>query len=95
VAWGKTYKRRSEELHVLQGVDLDVAKCEFVAFMGPSGSGKSTLLNLLGGRDVPSTGSINVSEGGAAARHRSAARSLERLAEAVEEPVGLLAGLAP
>jgi putative ABC transport system ATP-binding protein len=57
---GKTYKRGSEELHVLQGVDLDVAKGEFVAFMGPSGSGKSTLLNLLGGLDVPSTGSINV-----------------------------------
>jgi putative ABC transport system ATP-binding protein len=57
---GKTYRRGSEELHVLQGVDLDVAKGEFVAFMGPSGSGKSTLLNLLGGLDVPSTGSINV-----------------------------------
>ena len=57
---GKTYKRGSEELHVLQGVDLDVAKGEFVAFMGPSGSGKSTLLNLLGGLDVPSAGSINV-----------------------------------
>jgi putative ABC transport system ATP-binding protein len=57
---GKTYKRGSEELHVLQGVDLDVAAGEFVAFMGPSGSGKSTLLNLLGGLDVPSAGSINV-----------------------------------
>jgi putative ABC transport system ATP-binding protein len=57
---GKTYKRGSEELHVLQGVNLDVEKGDFVAFMGPSGSGKTTLLNLLGGLDVPSSGSVRV-----------------------------------
>ena len=56
----KTYTRGSEELHVLQGIDLDVDKGDFVAFMGPSGSGKTTLLNLLGGLDVPSRGSITV-----------------------------------
>jgi len=38
----------------LQGLNLDVDKGDFVAFMGPSGSGKTTLLNLLGGLDVPS-----------------------------------------
>jgi putative ABC transport system ATP-binding protein len=57
---GKTYHRGSEELHVLQGINLDIDAGEFVAFMGPSGSGKTTLLNLLGGLDVPSTGSITV-----------------------------------
>lgn len=57
---GKTYRRGSEELHVLQGVNLDVDKGDFVAFMGPSGSGKTTLLNLLGGLDLPSTGSVRV-----------------------------------
>ncbi len=57
---GKTYVRGSEELRVLQGLDLDVEKGDFVAFMGPSGSGKTTLLNLLGGLDVPSEGSISV-----------------------------------
>jgi len=56
----KTYVRGSEELHVLQGLNLDVEEGEFVAFMGPSGSGKTTLLNLLGGLDKPSAGSIMV-----------------------------------
>jgi len=56
----KTYRRGSEEIHVLQGLNLDVDAGDFVAFMGPSGSGKTTLLNLLGGLDVPSAGSITV-----------------------------------
>lgn len=56
----KTYRRGSEDVHVLEGLNLDVDKGDFVAFMGPSGSGKTTLLNLLGGLDVPSRGSITV-----------------------------------
>lgn len=56
----KKYRRGSEEIDVLQGLNLDVDKGEFVAFMGPSGSGKTTLLNLLGGLDLPSSGSITV-----------------------------------
>src|SRR5215467_13345434 len=56
----KKYQRGSEEIHVLQGLNLDVNKGEFIAFMGPSGSGKTTLLNLLGGLDVPSAGSVTV-----------------------------------
>jgi len=56
----KTYRRGGEDIDVLQGLNLDVSKGEFVAFMGPSGSGKTTLLNLLGGLDVPSRGSITV-----------------------------------
>ncbi len=56
----KKYQRGSEEIHVLQGLNLDVDQGEFVAFMGPSGSGKTTLLNLLGGLDLPSAGSITV-----------------------------------
>ena len=56
----KRYQRGSEEIDVLQGLNLDVDKGEFVAFMGPSGSGKTTLLNLLGGLDVPTAGSITV-----------------------------------
>jgi putative ABC transport system ATP-binding protein len=56
----KTYRRAGEDIHVLQGLNLDVEKGDFVAFMGPSGSGKTTLLNLLGGLDVPTRGSITV-----------------------------------
>src|SRR5947208_16065508 len=56
----KTYKRGGENIQVLQGLNLDVDKGDFVAFMGASGSGKTTLLNLLGGLDVPSSGHISV-----------------------------------
>src|SRR6202453_3591508 len=56
----KTYRRGGEQIQVLQGLNLDVDKGDFVAFMGPSGSGKTTLLNLLGGLDVPTRGSISV-----------------------------------
>ncbi|RPI72800.1 MAG: ATP-binding cassette domain-containing protein, partial [Desulfobacteraceae bacterium] len=56
----KHYTRGGETIDVLQGLNLDVAKGEFIAFMGPSGSGKTTLLNLLGGLDLPSQGSIEV-----------------------------------
>ena len=56
----KTYKRGGEDIRVLQQLNLDLDKGDFVAFMGPSGSGKTTLLNLLGGLDVPSAGSITV-----------------------------------
>jgi putative ABC transport system ATP-binding protein len=56
----KKYQRGSEEIHVLQGLNLDVERGDFVAFMGPSGSGKTTLLNLLGGLDVPTSGRISV-----------------------------------
>jgi putative ABC transport system ATP-binding protein len=56
----KTYTRGGEKIQVLQGLNLDADKGDFVAFMGPSGSGKTTLLNLLGGLDVPSAGSITV-----------------------------------
>src|SRR5437660_10041710 len=56
----KTYQRGGGEIRVLQGLNLDVDKSDFVAFMGPSGSGKTTLLNLLGGLDVPTRGNITV-----------------------------------
>ncbi len=56
----KTYRRGSEQIQVLQGLNLDVDQGDFVAFMGPSGSGKTTLLNLLGGLDLPTAGTVTV-----------------------------------
>jgi putative ABC transport system ATP-binding protein len=56
----KTFSRGGEKIDVLQGLDLEVARGEFLALMGPSGSGKSTLLNLIGGLDRPSAGTIEV-----------------------------------
>src|SRR5690606_26634992 len=56
----KDYRRAAETVHVLQALDLDIARGDFLALMGPSGSGKSTLLNLIGGLDRPSTGQIEV-----------------------------------
>jgi len=56
----KIFKRGSEEIHVLGGLDLQIPEGEFLALMGPSGSGKSTLLNLIGGLDRPSQGEVQV-----------------------------------
>jgi putative ABC transport system ATP-binding protein len=58
----KVYYRGSEQIDVLQGVDLDIPAGDFLALMGPSGSGKTTLLNLMGGLDTPSKGSIEVGD---------------------------------
>ena len=58
----KVFKRGSEEVHVLGGLDLEIPEGEFLALMGPSGSGKSTLLNLVGGLDRPSQGTVEVGE---------------------------------
>ena len=57
----RVFRRGSEEIHVLEGLDLQVPEGEFLALMGPSGSGKSTLLNLIGGLDRPNKGEITVS----------------------------------
>jgi len=56
----KVFKRGSEEVHVLGGLDLEIPGGEFLALMGPSGSGKSTLLNLVGGLDRPTQGTVTV-----------------------------------
>lgn len=56
----KVYKRGAETVNVLQGLNLDVPRGDFLALMGPSGSGKTTLLNMIGGIDQPSRGTVEV-----------------------------------
>ncbi|MFM9828268.1 MAG: ABC transporter ATP-binding protein [Sphingomonas sp.] len=52
----KVYGEGATAFHALKGIDLDIAKGDFVAVMGPSGSGKSTTMNILGCLDVPTDG---------------------------------------
>jgi putative ABC transport system ATP-binding protein len=56
----KVFGAGETRVQSLAGINLDVARGEFVAVMGPSGSGKSTLLHLIGALDVPTSGTIRV-----------------------------------
>jgi len=56
----RVYRQGDAELHVLRGIDLDIAPGERVAILGASGVGKSTLLHLLGGLDKPTAGKVFV-----------------------------------
>jgi putative ABC transport system ATP-binding protein len=58
----KFFRRGSERIDVLNGLNLDVESGEFFGLMGPSGSGKTTLLNLIAGLDRPSEGEVWVGE---------------------------------
>lgn len=55
----KRYILGNEEVWALRGVDLDIARGEFVSIMGPSGSGKSTLFNQIGALDRPTEGRVS------------------------------------
>ena len=57
----KTYQG-AQPLHVLKGINLDIAKGEFVSIMGSSGSGKSTLLNILGILDNYDSGEYRLAD---------------------------------
>jgi putative ABC transport system ATP-binding protein len=54
----KVYHMGEVDVQALRGVSLDLFESEFLVLLGPSGSGKSTLLNILGGLDVPSSGTV-------------------------------------
>lgn len=54
----KSFHSGDEEIIVLQGIDIDVNKGDFISITGPSGSGKSTLLHILGGLQHPDKGEV-------------------------------------
>jgi putative ABC transport system ATP-binding protein len=54
----KTYQMGQVKVHALRGVTLELFDREFLVLLGASGSGKSTLLNILGGLDVPTSGTV-------------------------------------
>ena len=56
----KSYHDGNRTVNVLNGIDFSIKKGESTAIVGPSGSGKSTLLHLLGGLDIPTTGSVSL-----------------------------------
>ncbi|WP_341839392.1 ABC transporter ATP-binding protein [Chitinophaga caseinilytica] len=56
----KVYRTDTVETQALNGIDLNIAKGEFLSIMGPSGCGKSTLLNIMGLLDAPSGGQVTI-----------------------------------
>ncbi|MDX2262188.1 MAG: ABC transporter ATP-binding protein [Gemmatimonadales bacterium] len=58
----KVYRMGQVDVRALHDVDLELVRGEFVVLLGPSGSGKSTLLNILGGLDVPTSGTVHFLE---------------------------------
>ncbi len=58
----KTYRMGDEEVHALDGVNVEIFRGEFLCVMGPSGSGKSTFFNMIGGLDSPSAGRVFIDE---------------------------------
>ena len=58
----KTYHVGSQDVHALDGLDLNIGQNEYVALMGPSGSGKSTLMNVLGCLDSPTAGTYHLNQ---------------------------------
>jgi len=58
----KSFKLGKVEVQALKGIDLKIARGEYISIMGPSGSGKSTLFNMIGGLDKPTTGKVFIDE---------------------------------
>jgi len=58
----KVFKLGKIDVQALKGVDLEIAKGDYISIMGPSGSGKSTLFNMIGGLDKPTSGKVFIDE---------------------------------
>jgi putative ABC transport system ATP-binding protein len=58
----KVFRLGKIDVKALKGIDLEIAKGDYISIMGPSGSGKSTLFNMIGGLDKPTTGKVFIDE---------------------------------
>jgi putative ABC transport system ATP-binding protein len=58
----KVFKLGKIDVTALKGIDLAIAKGDYISIMGPSGSGKSTLFNMIGGLDKPTSGKVFIDE---------------------------------
>lgn len=67
----REYRKGENVIRPLDGLDLDVARGDFLALMGPSGSGKTTLLNLIAGIDTPTGGQLVIDDVNIAEMSRS------------------------
>jgi putative ABC transport system ATP-binding protein len=58
----KTFKLGKVDVQALKGINLEIARGNYISIMGPSGSGKSTLFNMIGGLDKPTSGKVFIDE---------------------------------
>ncbi|MEN0038178.1 MAG: ABC transporter ATP-binding protein [Cellvibrio sp.] len=80
----KHYEMGQETVRALDGVSLDIAANEYIAFTGASGSGKSTLMNILGALDKPGSGDYLLNG------HNVAHLNQDQLAEVRNRDIGFI-----
>ena len=56
----KEFMKDGEPLTILEDINLDIERGEFICLLGPSGSGKSTLLNAMAGFELVTSGSVTI-----------------------------------
>ncbi len=74
----KIYRMGEVDVHALRGVDFALHSGELVVLLGASGSGKSTLLNILGGLDVPTSGTVSYAGGDLSSANEAALTAYRR-----------------
>jgi putative ABC transport system ATP-binding protein len=89
----RTYTRDGAAVQALAGIDLEVARGDYVALTGPSGSGKSTLMHLIGCLDRPTAGSYRFGDVEVATRDANGLAALRRRVGFVFQSFHLLPGL--